>query len=289
MGTSRAYLTGLKIGSPRELEQAFIDVHGRIDSVHNTLLALRQQVANLPTAAQLQQHTATIEKAISTNAAFDSTVAGITSSHKIQGSILPIVVGKLAYTSNGTSITWFWDGTNGSSLLLLLWPDGSQTQVPPASLAITALAGSTTYIFYPYFDTVYGGIGFAAVAGGLGTPGVAYAASSTLAAAVTSLDTHAPISAVPLTAATTGGGAGGGSGGGSGGGCVSEGTEIVALAGDALIYTMPCEEWLEVSTLAGHRLRAVPQHRILSEEGFVELRRLRRGAGIVTLDGISPH
>jgi hypothetical protein len=32
----------------------------------------------------------------------------------------------------------------------------------------------------------------------------------------------------------------------------------------------------------------VPQHRVFTDEGLVELCRLREGTGIVTVDGISP-
>ncbi len=289
MGTSRANLTGLKVGSPRELEQAFIDVHGRIDSVHNTLLALKQQVANLPTAQQLQQHVATIEKAVSSYTAFDLTIPGISTPHKPQGSILPVVIGAFAYTSDGTSITWYWDGTNGSSLLTLRWPDGSLTPIPPTSQRISGLAGTTTYTFFPYYDTVFGGIVFSSDSvAGTGTPPMAFGAGADIktATAIQSQDNHVQMNLSTMSAATTAGGGGGGSGGGRFGGCVAEDTEVVPLSGDLYSYLVPASDWIEIRSLSGRKLRAVPEHRIFTEDGCLRMAHLAPGMRALTLDGL---
>jgi hypothetical protein len=287
MPPSQYNLAPIKGKVPREVEQAFIDVHQRIDGMMSAVAAVQNQVKTLPTADQLQQHTITVQKAVASNTSFDATVAGVSSSLKQQTSILPTVSGAFAYTSTGTTITWYWDGTNGSFILTILWPDGSQTPVPPANLAITGLANTTTYVFYPYFDVVFGGVKFVVLPSGSGTPQAAFLASNQAAAAVQSADNHAIMVAAAMTAATTAGGGGGGSGGGSGGGCIREGTEVVPVGGMAFSYLMPWDDWLEIKTLSGHCLQAGRTHRIFTEEGCLAMRDLQLGARIVTAEGIS--
>lgn len=289
MPTTSNNLAQLKGKVPREVEQAFIDAHERIDNLANTLIGLKQQMATLPTAAQLQQHGAKIQQAILTLPGYDAVVAGVSSGHKQQASILPIVSGAFAYTSNGTSITWFWDGTNGSFILIVNWPDRSVTQIPPSSIQVTGLANSTTYNFFPYFDVVQGGIFFAADSGaGIGTPPIAFAAAASIlvATAIQAQDNHVPLNLSNMSAATTGGGAGGGSGGGRFGGCVAEDTEVTPLGGDLFSYLVPAHDWIEIQSMTGRKLRAVPEHRIFTEEGCLRMAHLTPGMRALTLDGL---
>jgi len=287
--TTSTNLAQLKGKVSREVEQAFIDVHEKIDTLNGVLAKLGQQVSTLPTAAQLQQHGAKIQQAILTLPGYDAVVAGVSSGHKQQASILPVVSGAFAYTSDGTSITWYWDGTNGSFILIVNWPDRSVTQVPPASFRVSGLANSTTYNFFPYFDVVQGGIFFAAdSAAGVGTPPIAFpaAASILVATAIQSQDNHVPLNLSNMSAATTAGGGGGGSGGGRFGGCVSEDTEVVALGGDLFSYLVPAHDWIEIRSLGGRKLRAVPEHRIFTEEGCLRMAHLTPGMRALTLDGL---
>ncbi len=254
MPTTSINLAQLKGKVPREVEQAFIDAHEKIDNLSNQLAGLKQQVSTLPTAAQLQQHAAKIQESMLTLPGFDAVVAGVSSAHKQQASILPVVSGAFAYTSTGTTITWFWDGTNGSFILIVNWPDRSVTQVPPANIPVTGLANSTTYNFFPYFDVVQGGVFFAAdPVAGVGTPPIAFpaAASILVATAIQSQDNHVPLNLSNMSASTTAGGAGGGSGGGRFGGCVAEDTEVVSLRGDLFSYLVPSESWIEIRSTSG--------------------------------------
>jgi hypothetical protein len=289
MGTTHINLAALKGKVPREVEETFIAMNAKLDAAHSAIASVRQQITILPTAAQLQQHAARIEQAVATIPAFDATVAGVSTGHKQQASILPVVSGAFAYTSNGTSITWFWDGTNGSFILIVNWPDRSVTQIPPASFQVTGLANSTSYNFFPYFDVVQGGIFFAAdPLAGVGTPPIAFAAGASILVptAIQSQDNHVPLNLSNMAGATTAGGAGGGSGGGRFGGCVSEDTEVVSLHGDMFSHMVPAEEWIEVVCLHGRRLRAVPAHRLFTEQGCVRMAHLTPGMRIVTIDGL---
>src|SRR6185437_2327148 len=56
-----------------------------------------------------------------------------------------------AYTSTTTSITWYWDGTNGSSNITIYRADKTTTGPLSGSQTITGLSSGTTYNFYPYY------------------------------------------------------------------------------------------------------------------------------------------
>ena len=73
------------------------------------------------------------------------------------GSVPPAgVTGQFAATTTGTSITWYWDGTNGSVPLVIHRADGSVFAVPRGSITISGLANSTTYYFLPFWSTTGG-------------------------------------------------------------------------------------------------------------------------------------
>jgi hypothetical protein len=56
-----------------------------------------------------------------------------------------------AYTSTGNSITWYWDGTNGSKLIILRRADSTMQVIPSGSLTVSGLAPSTDYYFFPFW------------------------------------------------------------------------------------------------------------------------------------------
>jgi hypothetical protein len=287
MGARPYNLMVLKGKVAPEVEQVLIDVHSKIDNLNAVMTGLKQQIATLPTAAQFQQHANKVQQAIATMPGFDAVVAGVSTGHIQQSSILPIVSGAFAYTSTTNSITWFWDGTNGSSILTLTWPDKSVTQVPPSSQLSSGLNPSTTYNFFPYFDSTLGGIVFTSdAATGVGTQKNAFLGSILAATAIQSQDNHAPLNLSPMTAATTAAGTGGGSGGGRFGGCVAEDTELASLGGDIFSFLAPAEHWIEIRLFSGRKLRAVPEHRIFSEEGCLRMSLLRPGMRVVTVEGL---
>jgi len=126
----------------------------------------------------------------------------------MHGSVPPTFSGTFTYVSNTTTITWSWSG------LEILRADGTTTNVPNGSLAVSGLAAGTSFYFYPYWDETAGALVW--VAGGSGTPGNALAAKTNAAAQQQSLQGRIPLSQGAMLAATTTSGAGGGSGGGSG-------------------------------------------------------------------------
>src|SRR5690242_20272221 len=70
-----------------------------------------------------------------------------------KGSIPPAgVVGNFGFTATTTSITAYWDGTNGSNKLRLIRADGSAVQIPTGSLTISGLSSNTLYGVLPYWS-----------------------------------------------------------------------------------------------------------------------------------------
>lgn len=147
-----------------------------------------------------------------------------------------------AYTSTTTTITWYWDGTNGSKVPVITRNDGSRFTVPTAGspITITGLSSNTTYYFLPFWDTASTcNIGW--VPGTTGTPQIAFIVTDTTDVTQTPVylmeqttQTNEPLSTGFMTAATTSGGSGGGGAGGGGGGghgCVMSGTDIETLGG----------------------------------------------------------
>jgi len=125
--------------------------------------------------------------------------------------------GSFAYTSTSTSITWYWDGTNGSSTLPIYRADGTVTGPLSGNQAITGLSPSTTYKFYPYYDEVTKTLLW--VAGGSGTPAYAQpSAGSSVLVQSQNLRNRIPLSIGGMSASTPASGSGGGTGGGGGGG-----------------------------------------------------------------------
>jgi hypothetical protein len=122
-----------------------------------------------------------------------------------------------AYTSTTTSITVYWDGTNGSQSLTVFRDDGTNFN-SPGSQTITGLTLNTLYFIYMYWDEITGGIKFASVAGAVGSPAYAYTAANNLAAQQQILRTSISLSLILATTGFTTPAAGTGSGGGGGGG-----------------------------------------------------------------------
>src|SRR5437868_2782674 len=67
----------------------------------------------------------------------DTTKAGV----KKLGSMPPTAnTNGFAYTSTVNSVTWYWDGTNSSKLVILRRSDGTIQVMPSGSITITGLA-----------------------------------------------------------------------------------------------------------------------------------------------------
>jgi|SRR5579872_109139 len=201
-----------------------------VDAITQAFYRLAQQDATLKAMATAQMATqgrvaevatsvASAQSQLAQVAAVGTIAAGQSTLLKNQGSALPVFSGAFSYVSTTTTITWYWDGTNGSTLLTLLWPDGSKTPIIPGSLAISGLTLYTTYLFYPFANPQTNTINFViGLTSSVGTPAAAYTAANPAAAQQAYGDGLVPMTVGAMSAATTASGGGGGSGGGSGGG-----------------------------------------------------------------------
>ena len=155
--------------------------------------------------------------------------------------------------------------------------DGSTISIASGSQAVTGLAASTTYKFYPYVADSGGSTGtisFVAVSGGSGTPTIAYpSAGSALAAAGMSLRGNIPFGG--FQAATPASGSGGGVGGGIT--CLhpemlvgdriaadlEPGSTIATPAGRAAIEMVsrtPNSKWIVISSGEQDVAKVTPRH-----------------------------
>lgn len=199
-----------------------------------------------------------------------------------------------AYTATDNSLTWYWDGTNGSSVLIINRSDGSRFTVPTSGsgLTVTGLSASTDYYFLPFWNTNnLCNIGW--VQGTLGTPQIAF----TLADTTDPVNSPAYVMQQTLQGneplagfikGTTAAGGGSGSGGGGGGPyCVMAGTDIVTV-GD-LPYTIeviPETEWVHLKIEDGRDLYCTFDHPLYhSKHGRVKAESLAEGDIILTDKG----
>ena len=61
-----------------------------------------------------------------------------------------VVQGNFSFSSDGTSITIRWDGSNGSKLLAIRRADGSNYSVSSGSMTVGGLTAGTKYGFSPF-------------------------------------------------------------------------------------------------------------------------------------------
>lgn len=140
------------------------------------------------------------------------------------GSRTSSVTTSITFTFTSTSVTFFWDGTNGSQVLRIGRDDGTITG--PTSqgspFLVTGLS-TNTYFFYPYWDENLQEVVFATNASAVGTPPVAFTAPNFAAAQQQILRGHVPLGILLVTTGVvltggTGSGSGGSGGGGAGAG-----------------------------------------------------------------------
>jgi hypothetical protein len=139
------------------------------------------------------------------------------------GSIPPTSAAGFQAVATPTSITFFYDGTNGSTILSVFRANGEKTQVPAGSTVVTGLTPNTTYFFYPYFDERVGSLLFVssgvAASQPTGIPAIAFVVDNPNASQIARLTHHIPLTpGTPITVTTPGSGSsplpvGGGFGG----------------------------------------------------------------------------
>jgi hypothetical protein len=88
-----------------------------------------------------------------------------------------VVQGNFGFTSDGTSITIHWDGSNGSKLLAIRRADGSNYSVTVGSMTVGGLTAGTQYGFSP-FVAIAQPQNLSFVQGDAGTPGFAFSPSA---------------------------------------------------------------------------------------------------------------
>src|SRR6267142_3723626 len=203
-------------------------------------------------------------------------------------------VSGFAFTSTANSITWYWDGTNGSTVIVLKRSDSS-TQVIPTTgsgLTVTGLANATTYYFLPYWPPNNGSnIGW--VPRTNGSPKIAFVAADTTSInngnfylLEQSLQDREQLTSGFMTATT--GSSGGGGGGGGGGRCVIKGTSIVPLGGIAF-ETEEQEErnWVWLKSDDGRELTCTHNHPLYREDsGRIEAAHLQIGDLVIMDNGM---
>jgi len=88
-----------------------------------------------------------------------------------------VVQGNFSFTSDGTSITIRWDGSNGSKLLAIRRADGSNYSVSAGSMTVGGLTAGVQYGFSP-FVAISQPQNLSFVQGDTGTPKFAFSPSA---------------------------------------------------------------------------------------------------------------
>lgn len=210
-------------------------------------------------------------------------------------------------TATTNSLTWYWDGTNGSVNLVIHRADGTSFSVPGGSITVTGLTANTWYGFLPYW-TPYNQCQISWVQGDSGTPQIAFAGgtgasfspTATAASLAASMQTQITQTVeqlstgfmtwqIPNVGTNTGNNTGGTpiGGGGAPGRCVMLGTNIETL-GDLPYETehTHCDFWHRVVTEKGRSLNATPNHWVIHpERGKVQLATVPAGDWLLTESG----
>jgi len=199
-----------------------------------------------------------------------------------------------AYVGGANSITWYWDGTNGSTVIVLHRSDKSIQVIPTtgSGLQVTGLLGGTTYYFLPYWlPNQKANVGW--VQGTVGSPQIAFVLADTKSVTSGSfyllqqaLQDREPLTSGWMSAAT--GSSGGGGGGGGGGNCVMSGTDIVPVGGiEYKIQVHKETDWVRLETEDKRVLFCTHNHPLYHDEkGRVVADSLLPGDPVLMDDGV---
>jgi len=226
----------------------------------------------------------------------DTNKIALISGVSAKGSIPPSgVVGNFAFTATTTTITIYWDGTNGSVKLSLIRTDGTAVQIPANSLTVTGLTAGTTYGFLPFWSPFNNcGIGF--VVGDSGTPKCVFSsAAQTVTNSMQQLQLgREALTAGYITFATPSSGTSGGTGtgggfGGVGGTCIMLGTDIKPMVTGQPFRTIHHRQtdWINLAIEDYPRtLNCTPNHPLYhAEKGKMRAEQFKVGDWIITERG----
>ncbi len=202
-----------------------------------------------------------------------------------------------AYTATDHSITWYWDGTNGSHVIVIIRADGMRFTVPTAGSGITisGLAASTTYYFLPYWN-VNNLCNISWVPGTIGSPLIAFLIADTTDVVntqaylmvQTTQGTEALSNGFMTAVTAAGGGSGGGGGGGGGapGNCVMAGTTIEPLGSkEYTVNVRGNNDWVYLTTGRIDLWCTVDHPLYDAERGKIDADRLTKGDIVITDEG----
>lgn len=133
------------------------------------------------------------------------------------GSIPPSSGTGFQAVATATTVTFYYDGTNGSQIITVQRANGQSSQVAAGKTVVTGLLANTTYYFYPYYDERTQSLRW--VAGTVGNAAIGFTAQDPAAAAQQRLTNRIPLAAgTPITVTTPSGGSSPSSVGGGFGG-----------------------------------------------------------------------
>lgn len=209
------------------------------------------------------------------------------------GNVAPNIINSgFAYTSTSTSITWYWDGTNGSSRIIIRRTNGDKVPIPAGSIVVGSLPSpSTRYYFLPFWNSAANSCTIGWVAGTTGSPAIAFSVSTDAdAVQQQSLQDRDQLWGGYMYADTAAGGGGTGGGGGGGMGCVMHGcTDVEPLAeGDSVCLLQPQSQWVRLVLPTGVSLTCTPDHIVYTEAGKRMAKDCERGDSMITKWGFMP-
>jgi hypothetical protein len=144
----------------------------------------------------------------------------------VANAIAPTANEGFSYTATDASITWYYDGTNSSSLPKVRLSDKTYIGLTPGSITVSGLTAATDYYFFPFFaiNNPCKAVSWVVSSSASGSPSIAFALGNVEATQFQNLQDRIPLSGGGIKGSTAAGGmTGSGSGGGSDGGYTRSG------------------------------------------------------------------
>lgn len=189
-----------------------------------------------------------------------------------------------AYTATTTQATIYWDGTNGSQVIVQKRNDRSRQTIPPGSITITGLSAATRYYLLPFWPPANAcQIGW--VPGTVGSPQICFTVITDSNAVIAqNFQEREPLSSGYMYFDTPASGTGGG--GGGGGACVMTGTDIETLGDEPYSTHLHRQsQWWRVQS-GPYSLFCTPNHPLYDAMGNrIQARDVKVGSLLTHRDG----